>query len=55
MGCFYAGRVPAAKFDVDSALTLLYHNENLQVTYGAVILSALGKIILRMHGRKTQG
>ncbi|KNZ44124.1 uncharacterized protein VP01_949g1 [Puccinia sorghi] len=33
-----------AKFDVDTALTLLYHNENLQVTYGAVILSALGTI-----------
>lgn len=41
---FLADRGLPAKFDVDSALTLLYHNENLQVTYGAVILSALGTI-----------
>jgi len=41
---FLADRGFPAKFDVDTALTLLYHNENLQVTYGAVILSALGTI-----------
>ncbi|KAH9818665.1 hypothetical protein DFH28DRAFT_1080582 [Melampsora americana] len=32
------------KFDSETALTLLYHNENLQVAYGAVILSFLGAI-----------
>ena len=41
---FLADRGFPAKFDVDTALALLYHNENLQVTYGAVILSALGTI-----------
>ncbi|KAA1133242.1 hypothetical protein PGTUg99_011885 [Puccinia graminis f. sp. tritici] len=41
---FLAERGLPAKFDVDTALALLYHNENLQVTYGAVILSALGTI-----------
>lgn len=41
---FLAERGLPANFDVDTALTLLYHNENLQVTYGAVILSALGTI-----------
>ncbi|KAI7948168.1 hypothetical protein MJO28_010076 [Puccinia striiformis f. sp. tritici] len=41
---FLADRGLPANFDVDTALALLYHNENLQVTYGAVILSALGTI-----------
>ncbi|KNE94521.1 hypothetical protein PSTG_12167 [Puccinia striiformis f. sp. tritici PST-78] len=29
------GFLPAANFDVDTALALLYHNEDLKVTYGA--------------------
>lgn len=31
-------------FDVETALALLYHNESIQVAYGAVILSFLGAI-----------
>lgn len=41
---FLADRGLAANFDAEVALTLLYHTQNLQVTYGAVILSFLGAI-----------
>ncbi|MBW0482399.1 hypothetical protein O181_022114 [Austropuccinia psidii MF-1] len=41
---FLSGQSLPARFDAQTALTLLYHNESLQVAYGAVILSFLGAI-----------